>query len=1334
FFSMAYPQLMALYNWQGTSGNSMEWMLRSQTIPYGKSFKTSVSLCAFAGMPRLDGAKGALAGAFTRVNGELSGIKLYAAEGFSGTLTVSVRKHPALLKTTAATLDLALAAGSTTTRGFAHPVQGDGTFAVVATVQHASGEEALQFEVPVVRGDTSVTYAMPPESNRLGSDQERFGKLIKNASDTVDPYEYSAKIPSEGRTKWCKPYAGGTIKLLALAHMHVAREVIEISERMDVDLRTCTFFTVGKGPWNATWGHNGGHAEINAYFAKAMAEDYDVILIAAPDLKYLAKENIALLAKKVRSGTGLVTTMPRQIPDSCKDLFPALPLIETSYKTADPAIRSVKTYAPGEDAGFATALPLAGLPEIHVYPYAAKPDSNVLVTADGAPLIVCGTAGKGRSAVLTWLVGQPTNTSFGGLNPHFLEDPAYPWHEYYYAMTIKAVRWAANREPAVALSAVGVRPGAVRLSLSSSLKAAHRAKVEIVMRHESGRQIARFVRETTVAPGSTTVDLKTDYAPMAGRNFADVRLLSDGAVLDFGAGVLTHSGPGIAGIATPERVLESGEVLTATVTLRGDIRGCAIRAELVDNLGRRQAQTETEAAPHTKLTMPLTHLYAHAAYLNVQLVRDGRALDQDRAEILLAPMSLTDRAWDQYRVMLAWDRRSTRSFPYYLHGMRARALREFGVNAQMQTGVPVWWGLDQEQKYYLSYRQNFPLVMESMARFNSKQIPGFPYRPYDYRWGKDAFFKAREGYNETHDKKFLKRNPVLEDPVYRAAFKEAMRAHMQSNLLAWHPIGYDIGDESSYTYFRNAFDFDFSDISLAEFRKWLQADVYADLAALNREWETDFANWADVLPLTADEARESGKWSSWSDHRTYNEVAFADFVGFIGKSIKELDAGAEIAISGTQLPGAYGGWDYTRLMEHFDSISAYTSGGLPDIYRSYSKRTPLMAWWGYSSSENDLSAMLWRCIFSGHFGVAVYNEDVILNPDLTLTERGRWMKRILDPVLAGAGALVWQAEGLRPLVAVHYSQRSHHAAWIAGSDGVMKQNREGWIALLNELGVGFVFVGSREIEAGALESRGFKAFILPWSQAVSDRESAALHAFAKGGGYVVADQDAGIMNGHCRTLETNRLGSLLSGKQGVRMGALMDGYTPGSGKNPMKSKLSAVFRKASIRRPFDVLTSKGDAYPCYPFRLGERGLLAGILGQKPEMVSWEVEPGMHCYDVLAGKACPDGKVQVRAFQPQLLVQLPYEIKGITADCTVGGGKITVDGTVATTADAGTHVLRFDVFDGATLRREYSRVVHAPTGRASWAFYPSLDEHGREWTVRITDVMSGLRARVNVTLN
>ncbi|MBT7166293.1 MAG: hypothetical protein HN904_26160, partial [Victivallales bacterium] len=523
FFSMAYPQLMAFYNWQGTSGNSMEWMLRSQTIPYGKSFKTSVSLCAFAGMPRLDGAKGALAGAFTRVNGELSGIKLYAAEGFSGTLTVSVRKHPALLKMTAATFDLALAAGSTTTRGLAHPVQGDGTFAVVATVRRASGEEALQFEVPVVRGDTAVPYAMPPESNRLGSDQERFGKLIKNASDTVDPYEYSAKIPSEGRTKWCKPYAGGTIKLLALAHMHVAREVIEISERMDVDLRTCTFFTVGKGPWNATWGHNGGHAEINAYFAKAMAEDYDVILIAAPDLKYLAKENIALLAKKVRSGTGLVTTMPRQIPDSCKDLFPALPLIETSYKTADPAIRSVKTYAPGEDAGFATALPLAGLPEIHVYPYAPKPDSNVLVTADGAPLIVCGTAGKGRSAVLTWLVGQPTNTSFGGVNPHFLEDPAYPWHEYYYAMVIKAVRWAANREPAVALSAVEVRPGALRLSLSSSLKAAHRAKVEIVIRHESGRQIARFVRETTVAPGSTTVDLKTAYAPMAGRNFADVR-------------------------------------------------------------------------------------------------------------------------------------------------------------------------------------------------------------------------------------------------------------------------------------------------------------------------------------------------------------------------------------------------------------------------------------------------------------------------------------------------------------------------------------------------------------------------------------------------------------------------------------------------------------------------------------------------------------------------------------------------------------------------------------------------------------------------------------------
>jgi hypothetical protein len=145
----------------------------------------------------------------------------------------------------------------------------------------------------------------------------------------------------------------------------------------------------------------------------------------------------------------------------------------------------------------------------------------------------------------------------------------------------------------------------------------------------------------------------------------------------------------------------------------------------------------------------------------------------------------------------------------------------------------------------------------------------------------------------------------LDDPDWRGWARSQMQSVVRKNR-ANAPLAYDIRDELSTTIGTNPFDYDFSPATLAKFRLWLQTQ-YADLGALNRQWETSFAAWDDVVPFTTDEIkhrmasgepiprgtpdwralervrfdaisarRSPTRWnfSPWADFRTYMDVAF----------------------------------------------------------------------------------------------------------------------------------------------------------------------------------------------------------------------------------------------------------------------------------------------------------------------------------------------------------------------------------------------------------------------------------------------------------------------------
>jgi hypothetical protein len=76
-----------------------------------------------------------------------------------------------------------------------------------------------------------------------------------------------------------------------------------------------------------------------------------------------------------------------------------------------------------------------------------------------------------------------------------------------------------------------------------------------------------------------------------------------------------------------------------------------------------------------------------------------------------------------------------------------------------------------------------------------------------------------------------------------------------------------------------------------------------------------------------------------------------------------------------------------------------------------------------------------------------------------------------------------------------------------GAEPVFRNNREGWVHLLEDCGYQYDFIAAQQIELGEL--RGYKVLILPYSSGFSQREAAAIRAFAQEGGAVIGDFQTG---------------------------------------------------------------------------------------------------------------------------------------------------------------------------------------------------------------------------------
>jgi hypothetical protein len=509
------------------------------------------------------------------------------------------------------------------------------------------------------------------------------------------------------------------------------------------------------------------------------------------------------------------------------------------------------------------------------------------------------------------------------------------------------------------------------------------------------------------------------------------------------------------------------------------------------------------------------------------------------------------RPWLAYRaIMWVGDSaaRQPEKFPLF-----CQRLRDMGVNTALVYG-------DADPAPLL--QNHFPYYVENIVNRGLCLKWNSQVRDWDKfvtEWNKAA-----------RPKTALVRDYCLDDPQWREwARKEVVRSAARNG--PHQPLAYNLRDELSTTYSACPFDYDFNPIALSGFRRWLKTQ-YPNLAALNAEWETSFAQWNDVTPFTTDEikARMSGQapstkpdwqkleamkfdsasarqtpacwnFSPWADFRAYMDTSLANALDDLRQAAHRIDPQTPVGIEGTQMPHAFGGYDLWKLSRVLDWVEPYDIGNAREIFGSFMPGRPIVTT-VFENETRHARRRLWHLLLEGDRGCIVWwSEDCIdfKSADDALTPKAEALAPVLREMTSPLAQLFLRAEPVRDPIFIRYSQPSLQVDWLLEStvDGATwprrfssyeaannhaAQAREAWLKALQNLGYSPQFISAEQIENGQLAAGSNAVLILSAAYAMSDQEIRQVSQ-CQDGGRLFFDELPGAFDEHGKLRKLSRM-------------------------------------------------------------------------------------------------------------------------------------------------------------------------------------------------------------------
>ena len=957
-------------------------------------------------------------------------------------------------------------------------------------------------------------------------------KRLDTPARTDIPYTLDVVTP---HIPWARPYSRGPVKAFVLAHVSSSRDIADLAQRLELDFETVTVTgsSVHAAYASGTMGGRRMGDELRNIQEK-LATRYDVIVLGGISWKWLTPKIRKALLKQLAAGTGLVYVQPNWLLDDLVDpknyddpKFPdELRNVEAQFPLSFPGPKRYRHRTDYPTPYRAKEHPITnGIPFRALVPMRfgnwPKSETALALHDKNHPFVAVGSYGKGRVVALNYMTGGwpyrkdafESGKAFqrAGMCPNdyghpTLGDYKYHYWEYFWMLLVRAAAWAAQKEPELAVVAVSPDAGGqefakgplekVGLTLQSPEKMT--ANVEVTFLDEYSTVIGGQEQAAEVPAGAaSTVDFPVPENSPAGLVFADFVIRdAEGRSLNWAATAFENPRPArIESIELdrPEGVYSRSDTVKARIRLSEKLDGAQLLIRVTDSHGRVLFSESADAgAGEAAVAFSLNHPRSVRMKVNAALVQGERLIDRAEAGFTITPEK---GPWDQYQFVIS----SLRASRAYQHDSIYKLYSEMG---------------------FTCVRGHLDPAMNAEHNFNYlASCPGFGHMKGKAHgdWGR---------YLQTGDLKNLHRVPPAYDAKKWESVERSLEAAGRSGAQ-FVPLIYGLSDENNLG--GGECDYDYSPSTLEWFRKWL-AEQYGALDALNRQWETTFKTWEEVMPMPLPVARKRGQnLSPWADHREFMDHVFVEFHARMKAAVRRGDPNAIVGVSGTQKPNAYNGYDWWQLMKVFDALLAYTRGNQPEIQRSF-KRVPSVGWGGYGSRGPKVSSQLWQYLLYNK-QIALWRDNLIFEPDWRVSQSGKDYAEAVKPLMRGIGKLIMQSEWVPSPVGIHYSQASIRASAGGKRESAFERARASWVALFKDLGLQPVFVSYEQLERGDLKPDKYRVFVLPESEALSEKEVAGLRKYVEGGGTLIADTRIGLRDKHCRLLPKGQLDELLGIKR-----------------------------------------------------------------------------------------------------------------------------------------------------------------------------------------------------------
>jgi hypothetical protein len=336
---------------------------------------------------------------------------------------------------------------------------------------------------------------------------------------------------------------------------------------------------------------------------------------------------------------------------------------------------------------------------------------------------------------------------------------------------------------------------------------------------------------------------------------------------------------------------------------------------------------------------------------------------------------------------------------------------------------------------------------------------------------------------------------------------------------------------------------------LEAYRNYLR-EQYADIAALNASWGSNYAGFHEVQlskPEDNDEAEafRAGNFPRWFDRQAYQSYNFCRLCDRFGKSFRRIDPESRCGFEGA---GTFGHADDLDGFVRSNTFWSPYPGTADEVVRSIAPRDfPRSNWMGYTKDPDSLLERYWRMLTRGCDSVWWWRWDALgrfhgwLAPNLDPFPTVQEILRDTQIVRDGLGDLLLASQMQTDGLGILYSHPSAYAAKVQVSPtfGSYEGNHTAFHNTLRELGLNFKYFTDRQLRRGEVDLSTFRVIILPMTQAMGSQEAELLRQFVREGGLLIADVRPAIYNEHVKPLAAGQLDDVF----GVRRTGLAAAFT-----------------------------------------------------------------------------------------------------------------------------------------------------------------------------------------------